>query len=123
MPSSSNTSALARLARRWAADPSRANSIKSCRDAASRKPGRIMPFGRVRSSRFGKPENSDSQGVRVYIAHDAERERPVHFAWQLLEWPIPSDVLAGMGLTLEQEEAGTETPRAISDGATGAAQS
>jgi hypothetical protein len=47
----------------------------------------------------------------------------VHFAWQLLEWPIPSDVLAGMGLTLEQEEVGTEGSRAISDSAIGAAQS
>ena len=42
MPSSSNTSALARRARRCAANPSRANSIWSLRDSGSSKPGRIM---------------------------------------------------------------------------------
>src|ERR1700729_4361640 len=43
MPRSSNTSALARRARRCAAEPSRASSIRSRRDSGSRKPARIMP--------------------------------------------------------------------------------
>src|SRR5271156_2654404 len=47
MPSSSSTNALARRARRCAANPSRANSVRSCRDSGSRKPGWTMRFGRV----------------------------------------------------------------------------
>src|SRR5215468_3241870 len=42
IPSSSSTNALARRASRCGADPSRANSIRSCRDSLSRKPLRIM---------------------------------------------------------------------------------
>ena len=53
MPSSSSTSALARRARRWAADPSRASSIRSC---AIRCPGsRVGSYdGRIRLATLGK---------------------------------------------------------------------
>jgi hypothetical protein len=51
MQASSMTNALERRARRWAADPSRASSVKSCRDLGSRKPGRIIRFGRIRGHR------------------------------------------------------------------------
>jgi hypothetical protein len=54
MPSSSSTSAFARRARRCAADPSRANSIRSCRDSLSRKPGRIMRSVESSPCRFAR---------------------------------------------------------------------
>jgi hypothetical protein len=63
MPLSNNTSALARRANRCAAEPSRANSIRSLRDSLSRKPGRIMdeaesPQGRLARGFFRNSEES-----------------------------------------------------------------
>ena len=58
MPSSNSTSALARRAKRCAAEPSRVSSIRSCRDSLSRKPGRITRSAESRSH----PLASDSFG-------------------------------------------------------------
>src|SRR6188768_4295916 len=65
IPSSSSTSAFARRARRWGTDPSRASSIRSCRDSLSRKPPRIIPQVESPSQTLARP-NADFQGVRVY---------------------------------------------------------
>src|SRR3954468_21239679 len=65
IPSSNKTSAFARRARRCAADPSRASSIRSCRDAVSRKPGRIIRPVESGSGRLARGD-ADSQGVEVY---------------------------------------------------------
>jgi hypothetical protein len=32
-------------------------------------------------------------GTLKYLRHDALREKPVHFQWQLLDWPVPREVL------------------------------
>ncbi|HTC11765.1 MAG TPA: hypothetical protein VK726_23625, partial [Acetobacteraceae bacterium] len=47
MPLSNKTSAFARCARRCSADPSRANSIKSRRDAGSKQPRRVISRGKA----------------------------------------------------------------------------
>src|SRR5215468_5348673 len=40
-------------------------------------------------------------GRLAYITHDPERERPVHFQWQLIDdWPPPDETLTRMGLQL-----------------------
>jgi hypothetical protein len=70
VPSSSSTSALARRARRLTAEPSRASAIRSCRDAASRKPGQIMRSVESDSDHFARV-GAQSHGVRVY------RRRPM----------------------------------------------
>ena len=45
-------------------------------------------------------------GRLSYLTHDAERERPVYFQWQLLDgWPVPQDVLTRTGLVLASPEA------------------
>src|SRR4029079_1798289 len=64
IPSSNSTRALARRARRCAADPSRASSIRSCRNAVSRKPGRIIQPVESGSGRLARGD-TDSQGVGV----------------------------------------------------------
>jgi len=46
-------------------------------------------------------------GRLKYLTHDVERERPVHFAWQLLDWPIPQHVRERIGLPLESFEKAT----------------
>ncbi|WP_063802306.1 DUF3427 domain-containing protein [Burkholderia cepacia] len=37
-------------------------------------------------------------GTISYVTHDALREKPVHFQWQLHEWPAPKEVLDRIGL-------------------------
>jgi hypothetical protein len=39
-------------------------------------------------------------GTVGYLAHDTDREQPVHFQWQLLDWPAPPKTLTAMGLIL-----------------------
>src|SRR5215831_1331939 len=54
MPSSSRTSAFARRAKRCAAEPSRANSVSSLRDAGVKKPRRILPTVESQSRRLAR---------------------------------------------------------------------
>jgi hypothetical protein len=37
-------------------------------------------------------------GELGYLTHDGSRERPVHFQWQLLDWPAPPEFLQRTGL-------------------------
>lgn len=39
-------------------------------------------------------------GRLAYVDHVADKEQPVHFLWQLLDWPIHSDLLADAGILL-----------------------
>ena len=40
-------------------------------------------------------------GKLKYLAHDKEREQPVYFQWQILDWNIPESRSAAIDLTLE----------------------
>jgi hypothetical protein len=45
-------------------------------------------------------------GRLAYVTHDAERERPVYFQWQLIDaWPPPAAVLERIGLALGDADA------------------
>jgi len=50
-------------------------------------------------------------GRLAYVSHDTEREQPVHFKWQILEWEIPEEMVLEIGLQIElpTEEAVPET--------------
>jgi hypothetical protein len=39
-------------------------------------------------------------GTLGYLTHDADREQPVHFQWQLLDWPAPEQTISDIGLPL-----------------------
>ncbi|MDO9233249.1 MAG: DUF3427 domain-containing protein [Methylotenera sp.] len=39
-------------------------------------------------------------GRLKYITHDSQREKPVYFQWQILDWDIQSDDLSRIGLNL-----------------------
>ena len=69
MPSSSSASAFARRARRWAAEPSRANSIRSRRDAWSRTPERIISLVGSYSRRFARGDGRVFRESRHRKAH------------------------------------------------------
>jgi hypothetical protein len=40
-------------------------------------------------------------GCLKYLTHDHDRERPVYFAWQILDWLLPEQVRVRMNLTYE----------------------
>lgn len=39
-----------------------------------------------------------------YLTHDTQRERPVHFQWQLMDWEAPGDFLESVGISLLSEQ-------------------
>ncbi len=48
-----------------------------------------------------KPETKYTYlGTLGYLTHDIEREEPVYFQWQLLDWPASDNVIRDMGLVL-----------------------
>jgi uncharacterized protein DUF3883/uncharacterized protein DUF3427 len=58
-------------------------------------------------------------GRLAYITHDSERERPVHFQWQVIDlWPPPTEVLTRMGLQLSGETSIQQQPPRPSDSQT-----
>lgn len=45
-----------------------------------------------------------------YLTHDTERENPVYFQWQILDWPAPTEFIERVGISLVgqvAEEQGT----------------
>jgi hypothetical protein len=48
-------------------------------------------------------------GTLGYLVHDEEREQPVRFQWQLLDWPVPAVTVADMGLPLVPTNALAES--------------
>jgi hypothetical protein len=49
-------------------------------------------------------------GVLGYLVHDEEREQPVHFQWQLLDWPAPAATVENMGLVLVPSTGASAAP-------------
>ena len=77
----------------------------------------IYLFLRTEARRQGLPSDYTYFGKLKYQWHDNQREQPVYFAWQLLSWPIPQDVMNQIGLALESgaglEETASEEPDAV----------
>jgi len=61
----------------------------------------IYLFLRTSDKREGTPRPYTYLGRLKYITHDREREQPVYFDWQLLDWPIPDSKQDQIGLKLE----------------------
>lgn len=45
-----------------------------------------------------------------YLTHDADRQNPVYFQWQLLDWEPPRDFIKSVGIKLSQEESAISSP-------------
>jgi hypothetical protein len=43
-------------------------------------------------------------GKLGYLTHDSEREKPVYFQWQILEWEPPAEFIERVGITLVKPE-------------------
>jgi hypothetical protein len=70
------------------------NSIYLFLRTAEKRRGSIIPYTYL--------------GRLKYLAHDKDREQPVYFAWQILEWPMPDSVQRRIQVNLEQT---TSTPQ------------
>lgn len=44
-----------------------------------------------------------------YLTHDADRQNPVYFQWQILDWEPPRDFIESVGIKLSQEESVTSS--------------
>ncbi len=62
-------------------------------------------FLRTKNLARGTAQPYTYLGPLRYNSHDDQRERPVHFAWELVQWPIPEAIRDAMGLVLDAEEA------------------
>jgi hypothetical protein len=51
--------------------------------------------------RTQRNDNYTYLGKLRYLAHDPVREKPVYMYWQLLDWPIPSEILSRINLQLQ----------------------
>lgn len=62
--------------------------------------------------RTGKNRTYTYFGRLKYLSHDTERQNPVYFQWQILDWDIPQDLVSRIGLTLQPstEEITGPTP-------------
>ena len=45
-------------------------------------------------------------GTLGYLTHDATREQPVHFQWQLMDWPAPATAVAAAGVSTTPADIG-----------------
>jgi hypothetical protein len=87
--------------------PSRAFKISksvSSLNTTRRKTRSTYSFERSNAIRPG--QGSTPMGRLKYLTHDAEREKPVHFAWQLLDWPVPQETLTALACHSKAEGNG-----------------
>ncbi|MFP6643867.1 MAG: DUF3427 domain-containing protein [Candidatus Latescibacterota bacterium] len=52
-------------------------------------------------------------GRLMYLQHDGERERPVHFKWQILDWDLPADVQTRMDLQFQSANDDDPVPTGL----------
>ena len=53
--------------------------------------------------RANKKDDYGYFGTLGYLTHDTQREKPVHFQWQLMDWAAPKEFLQTVGvLTVEE---------------------
>jgi hypothetical protein len=72
----------------------------------------IHLFLRTRIREGGEQLPYTYLGRLKYLGHDGERQQPVHFLWQLLDWPMPDDARARMRLNLDGTEPPIPSPQA-----------
>lgn len=91
---------------RWQSQPGqtlKSGAIKEfIRQDADRS--NVHLFLRTGDKKNGAPRPYTYLGRLQHHSHDEEREKPVHIAWELIDWPIPPEVLAHMNLQIAEDE-------------------
>src|SRR3954469_8428689 len=52
----------------------------------------VYLFLRTAAKRVGVSTDYTYMGRLKYLVHDRDREKPVYFTWQILDWPLPIQV-------------------------------
>jgi hypothetical protein len=88
---------------RWQSQPKQSLQDKQIRQFIEHDEAKnqIYLFLRTAERDWTGPRRYTYLGHLKYLTHDAELEKPVHFAWQLLDWPVPQGTLTRIGLSLE----------------------
>lgn len=91
---------------RWQSQPGqtlKSGAIKEfIRQDADRS--NVHLFLRTGEKKNGGPRLYTYLGRLQQHSHDEEREKPVHIAWELIDWPLPPQVLARMDLLLTEDQ-------------------
>jgi hypothetical protein len=92
---------------RWQSQPKQALSDRDIQRLIAHDETRnsIYLFLRTASTRARETVPYTYLGRLKYVDHDHERERPVHFIWQIQEWNISSNVVDRMHLQLESNNS------------------
>ncbi len=70
---------------------------------------------------FFRTRNSNDYtylGKLAYVSHDPERECPVYFKWQILDWDVTTDTTNKIGLVFQNVEAASTGPKPPIEGLT-----
>ncbi|MBO8161743.1 MAG: DUF3427 domain-containing protein [Thermosipho sp. (in: Bacteria)] len=52
-------------------------------------------------------------GRLAYVSHDSEREQPVYFKWQILDWDLSDKQARDIGLELQPDDVNSQTVNTI----------
>lgn len=87
---------------RWQSEPSQTQNKKIIKKLFQHdsNTNTIYLFLRTSGSYADKENTYTYLGPLRYIGHDRESNTPVHIAWELIQWPIPNEVLSSMSLKL-----------------------
>jgi hypothetical protein len=90
---------------RWQSQPSQrlADSMIKEFIAHDDTKNSIYLFLRTAETRAGMLVPYTYLGRLRYLSHDRDREQPVYFTWQILNWSLPEEIRAGIYLTYESE--------------------
>jgi len=88
---------------RWQSQPKQRLSDNDIREMIGHDEAinSIYLFLRTSARRLGSVEPYTYLGRLKYLIHDHDRERPVYFTWQILDWGIPDEVIERMQLHFE----------------------
>jgi hypothetical protein len=93
---------------RWQSQPNQRLADSTIRHFIAQDDDRnsIYLFVRTASSRAGRVLPYTYLGRLRYLTHDREREQPVYFTWQILDWHLPEDARARIHLMYESPMPG-----------------
>jgi hypothetical protein len=60
--------------------------------------------------RTNRRSNYTYLGKLRYLSHDYERERPVWFQWQLINWPLPDQIMEMIGVRAKSPQSQEPSP-------------
>jgi len=98
---------------RWQSQPRQSLSDSDIQELIAHDDSKnsIYLFLRTASRRFGDVAPYTYLGRLRYLVHDRDRQRPVYFTWQILDWDIPTHVVERIQLRFETPTSHSQPAR------------